>query len=394
MKKFFVTVLCIAVAAIAGYGIKYALTPVNTQEIEYTTHENSVSGEGYVIREEWLMTARNEGTFYHAINDGDRIKKDGKIGELFYGDVSEERLQELAVADSRIKNAQESSISRSMTAFDSANVEGNIFNRESDIVSAAADNDVLSISKYKKDINSLRKNNTLASEDTLTELEARREEILREIGVSKEEIIAQISGALSMYTDGYEDSLVLSDMANYSVAYYDSLPKQIKIGKISNKVDVGGAVCKVVNNHRFYIMTAVPTEQLKGRQPGTEVKIRFKNMANVIKNGVVHSISEDQGGRSLLIVQCTDYLENALSYRLADVDIIFESYTGYKIPVSAIRTEDTNKQKVIGVKNGVERDCYFDLVYTYTDGGYAIVRPADDSIYKLSDMDRIVVGER
>ncbi|MBR0028194.1 MAG: hypothetical protein IJP58_06075 [Clostridia bacterium] len=80
MKKFFVTVLCIAVAAIAGYGIKYALTPVNTQEIEYTTHENSVSGEGYVIREEWLMTARNEGTFYHAINDGDRIKKDGKIG--------------------------------------------------------------------------------------------------------------------------------------------------------------------------------------------------------------------------------------------------------------------------------------------------------------------------
>ena len=394
MKKFFVTVLCIAVAAIAGYGIKYALTPVTTQEIEYMTHENSVSGEGYVIREEWIMKARNEGTFYHAINDGDRVKKDGKIGELFYGDVSEERLQELAVADSRIKNAEESSISQSMTAFDSANVEGNIFNRESDIISAAADNDVLSISKYKKDINSLRKNNTLASEDTLAVLQSRREEILREIGVSKEEIIAQISGALSMYTDGYEDSLVLSDMENYSVAYYDSLPKQIKTGKISNKVDVGGTVCKIVNNHRFYIMTAVPTEALKDRKVGAEVKIRFKNMANVVKNGVVHSISEDQGGRTLLIVQCTDYLENALSYRLADVDIIFESYTGYKIPVSAIRTEDANKQKVIGVKNGVQRDCYFDIVYTYGDGGYAIVRPSDDSIYKLSDMDRIVVGER
>ncbi|MBR0470262.1 MAG: hypothetical protein IJJ55_03485, partial [Clostridia bacterium] len=150
MKKFFVTVLCIAVAAIAGYGIKYALTPVNTQEIEYATHENSVSAEGYVIREEWLMKARNEGTFYHSIQDGERVAKDGKIGEMFYGDVSEERLQELAVADSRIKNEQESSIKQSGTVLDSVNVEGNIFSRESDILTAAADNDILSISKYKK----------------------------------------------------------------------------------------------------------------------------------------------------------------------------------------------------------------------------------------------------
>lgn len=394
MKRFFVIVLCIAVAAIAGYGIKYALTPVNMQEIEYTTHENSIAAEGYVIREEWVMTTRNAGTFYHSVQDGERVAKDGKIGELFYGDVPEERLQELAVADSRIKNAASNSMNQSGITLDQVNVESNIFSRESDIISAAADNDILSISKYKKDINSLRKNNTLASENTVAELEERREQILREIGVSKEEITAHISGALSTYTDGYESSLALSDMANYSVAYYDSLPKDAKTEKLGDKVDVGDVVCKVINNHRFYIMTAVPTESLEDRSEGEEVKIRFKNMANVIKNGVINSISEDQGGRTLLILQCTDYIENALSYRLADVDVIFESYAGYKIPVSAIRTEEGGRQKVIGVKAGVERDCYFDLVYTDTDGGYAIVRPAESSTYKLSDMDRIVVGER
>ena len=46
MKKFFIIVLCIAVAAMAGYGMKYALTPVNSQKLEYITQENSINTNG------------------------------------------------------------------------------------------------------------------------------------------------------------------------------------------------------------------------------------------------------------------------------------------------------------------------------------------------------------
>ena len=392
MKKFFVAVLCIAVAAIAGYGIKYALTPVNTQKIEYTTHETAVEATGYIVLDEWILSSRSAGTFYNFVREGGRVAKDNVIGELFYGDVSDEQLQELASVDDRLKNVLGSS--GSATELDASNVENNIYRRENDIIDASIGNDILAISRYKNDINSLRRYNRPASDGEAEELLARRDSILGSIGVTKERIVAQMSGVLSMYTDGYEDWLRLSDMANYTVDYLDMLPEEGSTKKISAKVVVNDPVCKIVNNHMFYVMMAVPSNRTEGCKAGDRVKLRFKNMAGEMCAGLIHSVSDDQGGRTLIVVQCPDYLENAFSYRKADVDLIFASYTGYKIPVSSIRTEESGKQKVIGVKNNVERDCYFDLVYTYTDGGYAMVRPSEDSTYKLSDMDKIVVGER
>lgn len=391
MKKFFVAVLCIAVAAIAGYGIKYALTPVNTQKIEYTTHETAVETKGYIVLDEWLMISRSAGTFYHSAQEGGRVAKDSVIGELFYGEVSDDSLRELAAVDERLKHAPDGSVTEEL---DSSDIENSIYRRENDIIEATGDNDILAISKYKQDINSLRKDNRLSSEGESEELSAERESILGSIGLSKEQITAQMSGVLTLYTDGYEDLLRLSDMGNYTVDYLDTLPDETATEKISSVVDVGDPVCRVVNNHMFYVMMAVPTDETENCEVGGSVTLRFKNMAGETREGIIQSVSEDQGGRRLIVVQCPDYLENAFSYRVADVDLIFASYTGYKVPVQAIRTDEDGKQKVIGVHNNVERDCYFDLVYTYTDGGYAIVRSSEDSEYKLSDMDRIVVGER
>ena len=83
MKKFFIIVLCIAVAAIAGYGIKYVMTPVNSQKIEYITQENSINTNGFIVRDEWVMYSRSAGTVYHSVSEGERVAKDSVIGSLF-----------------------------------------------------------------------------------------------------------------------------------------------------------------------------------------------------------------------------------------------------------------------------------------------------------------------
>ena len=391
MKKFFAAVLFVAVAAIAGYGIKYALTPVGTQKIEYITHEDAVNTKGYIVLDEWLMISRSAGTFYHSAQDGGRVAKDGVIGELFYGDVSDDRLHELALIDDRLKTAQSGG---STAELDASDVENNIYRRETDIIKASEDNDISAISKYKRDINSLRQNNRFSSDGEKEELLARRDSILGSIGVSREQVKAQMSGVLTQYTDGFEDLLRLSDMGNYTVEYLDTLPTETTTQKISSTVDVGDPVCRVVNNHMFYVMMAMPTDKIAGCEVGGSVTLRFNNMAGETREGTIQSISGDTDGRTLMVVVCPDYLENAFAYRIADVDLIFASYSGYKIPVQAIRTEQDGRQKVIGIRNNMERDCYFDLVYTDTEGGYAIVRSSENSENKLSDMDRVVVGER
>ena len=95
-----------------------------------------------------------------------------------------------------------------------------------------------------------------------------------------------------------------------------------------------------------------------------------------------------------MTVKCPTYLVSAFSYRLVDVDLIFESYEGYKVPIQSVRTEDDGSKKVIGIKENREHDCYCDVLFTNTDAGYAIIESTDNAENKLSQMERIVVGER
>ena len=394
MKKFFIIVLCIAVAAMAGFGMKYALTPVNSQKLEYITQENSINTNGFIIRDEWVMYSRSAGTVYHSVSEGDRVAKDSIIGSLFYGDVPEDSIKELAVVDNKIKNAEADKSEQSMSALDAATIENNIYRRENDIIDAAADNDILSISKYKRDINSLRQNNELSADEGVNELLSQKEQILNSIGVIKEDITAQISGVFTTYVDGYETMLVPADIEGYDVSYFESLSQSPHIRKISTKAEPGGEVCKIVNNHMWYVMMNISADVMNEHEKGDSVKLRFNNMADSVVKGTISNISEEQNGRVVVTVKCSTYLENAFSYRLVDVDLIFESYDGYKIPVHAIRTDEDGKQKVIGINGGKQYDCYCDVLFTNTDGGYAIVDSTENAENKLSQMDRILVGER
>ena len=75
MKKFFITVICIAIAAMVGYGIKYAVTPINTQKLSYITQENAINTNGFIIRDEWVMYSRSAGTAYHSVAEDERYLK-------------------------------------------------------------------------------------------------------------------------------------------------------------------------------------------------------------------------------------------------------------------------------------------------------------------------------
>lgn len=394
MKKFFIVVLSVAIAAMAGYGINYALSPVKTHKLKYITQENSINTNGFIVRDEWVMYTRSSGTVYHSVTEGSRVPKDSNIGSLFYGDVSEDSIKELKVVDNKIKKAETDESGHALSDLDSTTVESSIYRRENDIITASQNNDILSISRYKRDINSLRESNELSAAGTLAVLGSQKEQILSTIGVMKEDIYAQISGVFTAYVDGYETSLVPSEIENYDVAYFESLSQSPKIRKISSKVDAGGEVCKIVNNHVWYVMMNIPADTMNGRSVGDSVKMRFNNMADALVSGSVSNVSEEQNGRVVVTMKCPEYLESAFSYRLVDVDLIFESFNGYKIPVHALRTEEDGKQKVIGINGSRQYDCYCDVLFTNTDGGYVIVDTAEGASNKLSQMDRIVVGER
>ncbi len=394
MKKFFAIVLGIAVAAMIGYGVNYALTPLNTQRLQYITQEDAINTNGFIIRDEWVMYSRSSGTVYHSVSEGDRVAKDSRIGLLFYGDVAEDSIKELAVVDNKIKKSAAETDDYSVESMDETTIENNIYRRENSIIEAAAENDIISITQYKNDINSLRENHELAAGDSLAEFENQKKDILNTVGVANEDITAQIAGVFTKYVDGYETLLAPDAIDGYDIAYFESLSQSPQIKKIGTRVEAGEAAFKIVNNHVWYVMMSIPSDIMKRHEVGDSVKLRFNNMADAVVKGSIYAVSGENGGRVVVTVKCPQYLESALSYRFVDVDLIFDSYDGYKVPTHAIRTDPDGKQKVIGINSNREYDCYCEILFTDADGEYAIIETAEDAENKLSHMDRIVVGER
>lgn len=394
MKKFFIALFTVIALSILGYGIKYAVTPVNTQTINHITQENSINTNGFIIRDEWVMISRSAGTVYYAVSEGDRVSRDSVLGSLFYGNVDSETVNQLAVLDNKIRNIQIQKSEEAISTLNSNTIESNIYERENDIIDAALENDIASVARYKRDINSLRLCGTLAEDNTEQELENQKANLLAQIGLNKEDITAGISGSFTNFTDGYEELLKPSDIENYDVAYFESLSQSPSVVEIGNNISAGGVACKLINNHVWYVMMSVPDENLSGRDVGDDVKLRFNNMSEIVTDAEIAYISDESDGRRVVTVKCKSYVEASFSYRLVDVDLIFESYDGYKVPIHSIRTDDDGRQRVIGLKENRQYDCYCDVLFTNTDSGYAIVESTYESENKISQMDRIMVGER
>lgn len=396
MKKIFIIIICTVAALILGYGIKYAVTPVSSQEVERATHEHMINAKGYIVREEMAYYADRSGKLYKNVSVGARVSKDSILYTIYDGDVSDERIKELNTLDKKINQTREEKYAE---AYDSASisVESEIASRTAQIIKAARENNVSKISNYKQDINSLRKQGTvISSDDRLRELEMQKRSLEMQLGGSKGERYAESSGVFTTYSDGYEEFLREDKLQEYTVGYLESLEEpQIKEAA-SDIVSHGDFVCSVVNNHVWSVLLIVNTNDIKDVKTGKTLTLRFNNIAGEEKKGTVKYISteeQNKDDKSFIVVECEDYFEGAFSYRAVDVDIIFKRYSGYKVPVQAVRT-DGNGYKVIGIVDNKQLECKVDVLYSDTEEEYVIVDSTDDAKYKVSNMDRIVVGER
>lgn len=392
MKKFCIIVFMIAAAAIAGYSIKYITTPVDTVDASIVTEEKSVSGKGIIIREEKLYNASSSGTVYNNVTEGARVAKDSLISTIYSGAVDSDVLRELHNLDKKIEKEAKMDNSYSPAYI---SVENEIASLSSSVIQAAAKNDITSIVQYKQDINSLRAGKSVTAEDRLKDLNSERGNLELSISSNKTEVYADMSGIFTTYLDGLENVLNPSLIENYAPNFMNDLNLGGRENKSASAVNAGDPVCKIMNNHVWYVLMAVPEKKLENIKKNTQVSMRFKNMANEKLNGKISYIGNaDENGNALVLVKFSTYFESAFSRREVETDLIFESHEGYKIPVSAIYTNENGGYHVIGEIGKTQYKCQCDILYTDTESDFVIIDSSEDAENKLSRMDRIVIGER
>lgn len=394
MKKGFIAVFLAILCTFLFYGIRYTKSPVASQKAVYGTYEDSVDTTCFFARDEVVYSAETSGTVYNSYSDGMRVRSGALVSTVYSGEVSDENLQMLKAIDKKIESAKALSAAGTESVIpDESNLENRIDTYKYNIISAALDNDIESIKKYKNAINSLRSGVSMTNQEAgVAELEAEKVRAESQIGGTKQEIITQNTGVFLSVLDGMEHILTPENVKELTVRDFEKIT--VNKTKTTNKTVIeGDSVCKVVNNHQWYIVCSVGAERVEDTKLNSNVTMRFDEIPGVDVTGKIIHMSEVQDGKCIVVIESSQYVESAYSMRSSSMELIFKSYSGYKLPIYAIRNQD-GQQGVIAKRNNVENFYPCEILYTNKEAEYVIINSPDDATRKLDDVDEFVLGER
>lgn len=399
MKKFLIIVISLVMLAIVAYGAAYLIMPVSSMELNKYTHSVGFEcDDAYIVRDEAGYYSKSAGVVYNISQDGARVAQDEDICTIYDGDVDNDSLKMLNTIDKQINTLKSQGHSSNLYATDTDDSESEISTKMSEISELALANDVTEVSAVKAEINAVRKGADTVSVDTrVNTLTKERDRIEQNISARKSDISSDRAGIFSSYVDGLETKLVPDSIEKLTAKGLNSLKPETSEYLNGKQITANMPVCKVMNNHIWYIVGIVTEERAKQLSSKASVTVRFTNLTEADVPAEIYYISEpDEEGNCIFALKASTYIESAFSYRNVDTQIIFEEYSGYKVPTDAVRTRDgkIHGYYVMARQGSEQYECDVDVLYSDMDGEYAIIRSKTDAENKLGVMDRLVVGER
>ncbi len=292
---------------------------------------------GYVIREETVVQGNNYKNGIVQIKaEGERVAKGDPIFR-YYSNNEETLVKKIQELDIKIQEAMENE--NNLFSSDIKLLESQI---QEKLIELETFNDIQKVSEYKKEINSkITKKAKIAGEKSpagsyLKKLVEERSSYEKNLNSGAEYISAPVSGIVSYRVDGLEEVLTPESFASLNTKMLTDL--KLKTGEI---VASSGENGKVINNFEGYIVTSLNSKKANEAQIGDSVKLRLSNSEEITAE-VVYLIQEED--TRLITFKITSGLELLANYRKITFDIIWWSYSGLKVPNTALVSEKRNTQ--------------------------------------------------
>ena len=368
--------IAIIVLIILAVGRPGASNSIKSGYVQQGVLERSAEGQGIFLRKETLVSTGTGGKVIADINEGERVAK-GEVVAYVVDEAMEGEVEELKKIEDRILSAQV--YSDSMTETISASLVK---------VSETVINDILADSAHRlkgslRDFTALRSDvetsftlqNDLSMDITskdeyMQSLLAKRAEVNARLEGHMYALKAPEAGVVSYTLDGNEGTSSTLDYENLTISQLSPF-KSNGTRTLGSDVKSGQPVFRITSSDYYYVAVTVPASAAENINKNDVVTIQAKNRSFKAK-ATVMSVSE-AGDRYLVVLRSSSNMATTISYRLQDVEVIFESVTGMKIPVRALSDWDsagiTAKIKVI--RSNVVEGIYVKVLSH--DDEYAIV---------------------
>ncbi len=330
--------------------IVFIKNPTDTFTVQQGKIYQEEKSIGYIIREETIVKGLNYKNGIEQIKtEGERVAKGESIFRYFSSGENN-LISKIKDLDEKIDEA----LSKETNLFtsDTKALEKQI---ENQIMELRNENSIQNINKIKKEIsNNIVKKAKIAGEYSsagsyLKKLINERSKYENQLNEGAEYVTAPISGAVSYKVDGYEEVLTANDFSKINVEFLENL--NLKTGQL---VADSKESAKVINNFECYIACVLSSEQAMNVELDETVKLRVSNYEEI--TGIIKYISKEEN-KTVIIFEIDEQVQELVSYRKVSFDIIWWSYSGKKIPNTAIGYETKGENQIAYVtrtRNGYQ----------------------------------------
>lgn len=395
-KLLFKKILVAALTVLALIYVAYLLISANfnmypTENAIQTTVNDKIYTNGFIIRDENIISSNTSGVLSYSCNDGEQVEANGEIAKIYANEsdaVSQTIADSLEMKRQALENIQNSNISGSV-GIDTIN--NDINNKMISYLDYVNDCDINSVLSVSEDLlSSINQRQLYTGKYTnfnaeIAALQTQIDELRGSSGESIGVIQTDKAGYFSEHCDGYENSLKYSAIDKLSLS---------DLNNISKSTVAENSAGKIISSLNWYVACEVTADEAINLSLwDSNVSILFSDASTEAIPASIYRIDQkSKDSSALVILRCDNMDADLIEARQEPIEIRLGTYTGLRVSKRAIHDDYVTKTTYDENNNSVTEQKKVQGVYVlygsevqfkqisilYADDDYVICDPEPD----------------
>lgn len=290
---------------------------------------------GFVVREEELLYSQY-GTTVLNCAEGAHVAANDAVATGYRSEDAKTRQTRIDELSGQIEQLQYA-WSAVSSVYDQAALDADIAGDLAQLSRYLALRDMNSVSDLSPELKGLILRRTGSDSDSgslqarISTLQAELETLEAQSAGDTSAILAGKAGTFSAAVDGYESVLTPERLKEMTVAEFESVQP--------DETDAN-AIGRLVTSATWYYACVVPASELSGVEEGNRATLTFARDYYQPVTMRVARLGGNEAGSRLLVLSSDRALQNVTLLRQQSAEIVFTSYSGLRVPKSAVRVEN------------------------------------------------------
>ena len=399
-----VSIAAIAVALVIYFGFYVAkvFSEPYTTALAYTyTSNDSAEAVGILVRQETVLPAQT-GIVDVTRSEGEKVGVGQSVAQVYRDSQAQTNQADLEALADQIQLLEYSSDGGGVDS--AAKLDENILQAVTALHAASGVGDYNQLEHQVRTLKStvLKRGyvygNGLGSEELtqkLNDLKSQYAALKQQTSFSTSSVRAPQSGVFSTLVDGYETAVTPQTVLQLT-------PSSLSALLAGQGKEAGGGMGKLITSTRWYFAAALPVSVAERLKEGSTATLRFSGDFDQDIDMRVDQVGQAEGDKSVAVFSTDRYLSQTTLLRQQTAELIFNSWSGLRIPKQALRMEKstyTDKETGQEVQNNrlgvyalLGGRAEFKTVEVVTEGDdYYVVRSTTDESDALRAGDEVIV---